>query len=1265
MSDFSHLGGVLVSAFLARALANLRRLGRSKARIEGFDPVFYRRYYPDLHQLTSDDALARHFQRHGCVEARFPNADALIAALEQRHGALPDDFVPLQYRSNHADLAEFSLPWQLKAHYLRFGRAEGRTYRSLDLAPYERAFERLRAAETDGFGSWAGISAGDTFAELLSVAGVLPGAWLKCFVLHEFAILNASWLPRHPVSRIDGLCLFLQQGVERLAPIALSRRFDPDFYRAQVNADPGELDADLYRRWLGTGIAEGLPGSEGEALLALLREDRFPDCFDETAYRARLPRTVRKPGHGRFAALAQFVTETFQLPALESVRRQCSARLLEQIGEHHILRGDNVVAHDALNRAIAAKPGVGRLHHRRGDALRALGREREATADYLVAAEAPDAIVWSHIHAAEGLAAAPDVPEAVFDRLLRSAPRWCSSPHWRDAAHRVIERVFEAASARAHTLYAAHRRTEADAVLTSCLDRIVALLPVVDPLPAPLPPASSARIVLVANRDLSQCDHYRVIQKVEQLERLGWHVEVFRQAEAGGCRPAIDAASAVIFYRVAALPNVVHAILYARALGVPTLYEIDDLLFDPAVYPDPFDSFEGQITPAEYAGLQYGVPLFRYAMRLCETGLASTPALADAMRPLVRSGICHVLRNGLDSRNEPFIARGPMPAESDTITLFYGSGTKAHNRDFNELVAPALIEIFEKHAAVRLVVAGYLGLDERFRAHAHRIRQLGFDPEVGAYWEVLSSVDINIAVLAVNPMTDAKSEIKWLEAAMCGLPSVVTPTRTYREVLVDGEDVLFAATPAEWATALKRLISDSSLRRRIGLGAHAKARTAYTLDVAGAVLARALPPLPPEVPVRQVDSVQVPRTRKAGRARLLFVHVYFPPQTIGGATRVLRDNVDHLIAVAADRFEIAIAASDLDAEPAYRTRIDNYRGLPVYRIAVPAKMHMDWRPFDPEMEEPFAALVDRLEPDLVHFHCVQRLTGSVVEVVQARGVPYFITLHDAWWISDFQFLTDADGILQVPCDDVLTDATDRKLSPISSIARRRRLGRLLDGATALLAVSDAFAEVYRRAGYPQTIAVPNGVSSFTPRPRIPGRDGCVRLGHVGGRTAHKGASLLEVALREGAFENLDLTLVDHSYPTDYTSAEVWGATPIRIVGRLPQDRIAELYAELDVLLAPSIWPESFGLVTREARAAGLWVVASDRGAIGQDIRQGVDGFRIDVGSLQDLRGVLARLNAEPDRFSRSPPETRSMRTESEQGDDLIALYTDSIARRAG
>ncbi len=128
------------------------------------------------------------------------------------------------------------------------------------------------------------------------------------------------------------------------------------------------------------------------------------------------------------------------------------------------------------------------------------------------------------------------------------------------------------------------------------------------------------------------------------------------------------------------------------------------------------------------------------------------------------------------------------------------------------------------------------------------------------------------------------------------------------------------------------------------------------------------------------------------------------------------------------------------------------------------------------------------------------------------------------------------------------------------------------------------------------------------------------------------------------------------------SDETWGATAVQIVGKVPQEQIGELYAEMDVLLAPSLWPESFGLVTREAHAAGLWVVASQLGAIGEDIDEGVNGFRVDVGSPDGLRAVFQRIDADPERFRASPPQpSHPARTAADQGKDLIALYDRLLA----
>ena len=72
------------------------------------------------------------------------------------------------------------------------------------------------------------------------------------------------------------------------------------------------------------------------------------------------------------------------------------------------------------------------------------------------------------------------------------------------------------------------------------------------------------------------------------------------------------------------------------------------------------------------------------------------------------------------------------------------------------------------------------------------------------------------------------------------------------------------------------------------------------------------------------------------------------------------------------------------------------------------------------------------------------------------------------------------------------------------------------------------------------------------------------------------------------------------------------------------DEMNQFYASQDVLVAPSIWPESFGLVTREALSAGLWVIASDSGALAEPLlnNQLARGTVIRPNNLDDLVKAL-------------------------------------------
>jgi glycosyltransferase involved in cell wall biosynthesis len=378
------------------------------------------------------------------------------------------------------------------------------------------------------------------------------------------------------------------------------------------------------------------------------------------------------------------------------------------------------------------------------------------------------------------------------------------------------------------------------------------------------------------------------------------------------------------------------------------------------------------------------------------------------------------------------------------------------------------------------------------------------------------------------------------------------------------------------------------------------------------------------------------------KPRVLVVNVFYPPQSIGGATRLVQDNVEAFRRDHADSFEVEVFCStDSGATPGEVHRY-NWNGTPVTALTPYPVKDFAIADASPKTAAAFRTLLTDLRPDLIHFHAVQRLTASLLDEAAAAGVPYLVTAHDGWWISDHQFLLDNDG-------RPVTES-GRWGDP----ARLQRLKARLAGAVHVLAVSKTFGDLYRSRGLINVLDVPNGVTRL-PEPPMPEGDKVV-LGLLGGLGAAKGADLLHTVLTLSSYENLRFVVVDHGAPEGSARTEFWGRNPVEIIGKVPQAKVASLYARLHGVLAPSVCIESFGLVTREALSLGRWVAASDRGAIGEDVVEGVNGFVIDVSDPVGLLEALRVMDADPDRFRRSPPPGPPPRTSREQADELAAIY---------
>jgi phosphatidyl-myo-inositol alpha-mannosyltransferase len=191
--------------------------------------------------------------------------------------------------------------------------------------------------------------------------------------------------------------------------------------------------------------------------------------------------------------------------------------------------------------------------------------------------------------------------------------------------------------------------------------------------------------------------------------------------------------------------------------------------------------------------------------------------------------------------------------------------------------------------------------------------------------------------------------------------------------------------------------------------------------------------------------------------------------------------------------------------------------------------------------------------------------------------------------------------------------------------------RVLNRLHVRIAVSEAAAWTGRRWFGGHYRVIPNGVHVDPARFAVPADreagDG-LRIAFVGQAVPRKGLPMLLRAF-EALREHIpaELTVIG---PTSEELAPLLldprGVTALGKVDEAEKQRVLE---QADILCAPSLGGESFGMVLTEAFAAGTPVVASDIAGYRDVVRDGVDGMLVPVGDAQSLAEALRDLYDEP------------------------------------
>lgn len=279
----------------------------------------------------------------------------------------------------------------------------------------------------------------------------------------------------------------------------------------------------------------------------------------------------------------------------------------------------------------------------------------------------------------------------------------------------------------------------------------------------------------------------------------------------------------------------------------------------------------------------------------------------------------------------------------------------------------------------------------------------------------------------------------------------------------------------------------------------------------------------------------------------------------------------------------------------------------------------NWQLSNPEREDAFQKVLQDLDIELVHFHHLAGHPASLVRIAKEIGARTVFTFHDYYSLCHVSNLVNFEGkychpdsIPQSSCDTCL----NKKYSilPGSQQIRREYWGELFQYLDGLIFNTQGSFELVSKiypkvASYPNVAILPVAIEEIV-QPQLPPKTSDeLRVAILGNLNHHKGADVIIEAIEQLAGKNISFHFfgaIEESYEKKLA---IMLASQIYRYGSYPAGKLPEQLFSCDVSIHASICPETYGLSLSEAWAAGLIPIASDMGALGERVIDGVNGIQ--------------------------------------------------------
>jgi glycosyltransferase involved in cell wall biosynthesis len=302
--------------------------------------------------------------------------------------------------------------------------------------------------------------------------------------------------------------------------------------------------------------------------------------------------------------------------------------------------------------------------------------------------------------------------------------------------------------------------------------------------------------------------------------------------------------------------------------------------------------------------------------------------------------------------------------------------------------------------------------------------------------------------------------------------------------------------------------------------------------------------------------------------------------------------------------------------------------------------------YSPGVIRDFKRTLQEFRPDVVHAHEVYPLiTPWIFRVCKKRGVPVVMTCHDyrlscpvATHFRDGNICFECAGGHEFCC--LRHNCCSSRFKSLAYALRNRvaRLFRLFSFVDLFLTPSEKAKEIlcqYSGLSPDQVVAVgnpvpviSNGHKKHENTQKEESTDNCELITDnrrpAGGYVAYAGrfepekgfALLLEAMAGTGL--SLKVAGDASAYPVSARIPDF-----VEFAGHLDRSGMGTFYRQARLLVVPSLWDETFGLVVAEALSCGTPVIVSDLGALAEVAGSG--GLVVPAGDIVALREAVFRL----------------------------------------